>query len=406
MNHGCKSLSVFHRCFIRGFCLRLSVAAAIVVCLISVAAACNVPVFRFALERWRPDAYRAVLFHRGELTGAERERIQPLLEHEDRGAANVTLRLVDVAQLDAESEEHAADMQLLASLGEIELPALVVQYPAHLQIHKPVWSGAPSRETVAGLIDSPARQELVRRLAEGQTAVWLMLDSGNPEQDDAAAALVEAELKRLEEELELPELTDAPEDALAANAPLQIAFSLLRVRRDDPAEQALVSMLIHSEPDLAERDDPMVFPVYGRGRALWALIGAGITARNVGDSAGFLVGPCSCEVKELNPGFDLLLAAEWDVLLSPDGTPLATATALLPAEQPAEAELVPIPGGTAAGESHAHDAAAAHGAAATSSGWGLPVVFLLAAGGLVGLLVILGLIAVVAKASGRDGPNS
>ena len=36
------------------------------------------------------------------------------------------------------------------------------------------------------------------------------------------------------------------------------------------AEQALVAMLLGSESDLAERSDPMVFPIYGRGRALWA----------------------------------------------------------------------------------------------------------------------------------------
>ena len=87
---------------------------------------------------------------------------------------------------------------------------------------------------------------------------------------------------------------------------------MLRVPRDDPPSSALVAMLIGSEPDLAERTDPMVFPVFGRGRALLPLIGAGITAKNIHDSAAFLVGPCSCEVKEQNPGFDLLLAADWD----------------------------------------------------------------------------------------------
>ena len=30
--------------------------------------------------------------------------------------------------------------------------------------------------------------------------------------------------------------------------------------------------------------------------------------------AEFLTGPCSCEVKEMNPGYDLLLAANWNSL--------------------------------------------------------------------------------------------
>jgi hypothetical protein len=105
-------------------------------------------------------------------------------------------------------------------------------------------------------------------------------------------------------------------------------------------------MLLRSEPDLAERSDPMVFPVFGRGRALLPLVGAGITARNIHDSAAFLVGACSCEVKELNPGFDLLLAANWEGLLTQDGAPLPAA---VPSRDvnPGEAELVPIPPGSA-----------------------------------------------------------
>jgi hypothetical protein len=144
--------------------------------------------------------------------------------------------------------------------------------------------------------------------------------------------------------LELPELTTAPEDSLLTSAPLAVGFSLLRIKRDDPAEQALAAMLIHSESDLAERTDPMVFPVYGRGRALWGLIGPGITPKNIHDSAAFLVGPCSCEVKELNPGFDMLLAADWDEELKAGGIAL-TAIETKSTPPPAEPELVTIPTG-------------------------------------------------------------
>jgi hypothetical protein len=323
-----------------------ALVVALALSVVTAAWACNVPVFRFALEKWRPDPYQVVLFYRGELAADQRAAVQPLADLEEQTRGNVALRLVDVSQLEAAGDEGKADADLFASLGEVSLPALAVQYPAHLKIARPVWSGAPTSGAIGGLVDSPVRQELIRRLVDGQTAVWLFLDSGNKEQDDLAAELVEGQLKILEQELELPELTDAPEDAIAAKAPLQIAFSLLRVRRDDPVEQALVAMLLGSESDLAERTDPMAFPVYGRGRALWALVGAGITEKNVRDSAGFLVGPCSCEVKELNPGFDLLLSADWDVLLSTDGTPLAAESTS--DKVPAEAELVPIPMGTPA----------------------------------------------------------
>src|SRR5205807_1381286 len=50
----------------------------------------------------------------------------------------------------------------------------------------------------------------------------------------------------------------------------------------------------------------------GRGIALYALVGKGITAENIAKAAGFLVGECSCEVRRQNPGVDLLMAADWE----------------------------------------------------------------------------------------------
>jgi hypothetical protein len=319
-------------------------AAAAIFAGAGVAWACNVPVFRFAIERWRPDPYRVVVFHRGPLAESDRELIAPLEGQADESLSNVAIRTVDLDQPDPDSEEAVADRALYLALGEPALPALAVLYPESLNIAKALVSGPPDREAIGKLLDSPARQDLVKRLAAGQTAVWLLLESGSKDQDGAAAALLEDELKKLESELKLPELTTAPEDSLLTSAPLAVGFSLLRVRRDDPAEQALVAMLLGSESDLAERSEPMVFPVYGRGRALWGLIGPGITAKNIHDSASFLVGPCSCEVKELNPGFDLLLAADWDKLLTAGGITL-TAAEMKTAALPAEAELVPIPTG-------------------------------------------------------------
>ncbi|MBC7818604.1 MAG: hypothetical protein IAG10_17080 [Planctomycetaceae bacterium] len=317
----------------------LTLVAVMVLTIFSAAHACNVPVFRFALERWRPDPYRLTVFHRGPLTNAERALIETLEEQQDKSSVNLALRTVDVNELGDD------DRELFASLSNPPLPTLVVHYPAHLRIAAPVWSRSLDRDTVARLIDSPIRKALTSRLADGQTAVWLRLESGQTEQDDAAATLLQNQLKKLEQELKLPVLTDSSEDKLLSATPLQVAFSLLRVPRSE-AEQPLIQMLLHSESDLAERSDPMVFPVFGRGRALLPLIGAGVTAENIHDSAAFLVGACSCEVKDQNPGFDLLLAADWDVLLAQDGTPLL-ASQTRNTSPPGEAELVPIPSGSA-----------------------------------------------------------
>ena len=323
--------------------LTLARALALAVCLVVAFAgaleACNVPVFRFALERWRPDPYRATVFHRGPLTEADRTVLATLQEREEESSMNLTVRTVDVGELDE------ADQALFTALDEPALPLVVLQYPEPLRIAVPVWTGPLSGDSTARLSESPVRKTVIQNLAEGHTAVWLLLESGDAAKDEAVAELLREQLKVLEQDLTLPELTDAPEDKLAAALPVRIAFSVVRVPRD-AAEQPLIQMLLRSEPDLAERSDPMVFPVFGRGRALLPLVGAGITARNIHDSAAFLVGACSCEVKELNPGFDLLLAANWEGLLTQDGAPLPVA---VPSRDvnPGEAELVPIPPGSA-----------------------------------------------------------
>jgi hypothetical protein len=160
------------------------------------------------------------------------------------------------------------------------------------------------------------RRQLVKRIGAGETAVWLLLESGDRRKDDEAARLLESRLKQLTTTLKLPELTDAPEDRVTPDGPpLRIAFSVIRLSRTDAAEQLLVSMLLHSEEDLMDSKEPMAFPVFGRGRALWALIGKGINDDTIEEAGAFLVGPCSCQVKRLNPGTDLLIAADWDGLL-------------------------------------------------------------------------------------------
>ena len=90
----------------------------------------------------------------------------------------------------------------------------------------------------------------------------------------------------------------------------------------------------------------MVFPIFGRCRALLPLVGPGISAENIRSSAAFLAGACSCQVKELNPGFDLLITANWKELLSWAKSP-AFASLENSQQNSLETELVPIPAGSA-----------------------------------------------------------
>ena len=161
------------------------------------------------------------------------------------------------------------------------------------------------------------RTKIAERILDGESAVWIFLESGDTDQDNATAEMLKSQLSHMESTLKLPETVDWTADGTESSSSneqeLRIAFSLIRVSRDDPREMMLIQMLMHSEPDLFDYISyPMVFPVYGRGRALYALIGDGINERNIHLACTFVTGACSCEIKAINPGVDLLMTVDWD----------------------------------------------------------------------------------------------
>lgn len=280
--------------------------------------ACSVPVFRYALERWAPDDYVAVVLHQGPLHPAESAALRELERGSRKGGAslNLAVRPLDLAAADDPAARHWRQ----ALPAGAALPSLVLLYPPALRQSAPAWQGAFTSATVAQVLDSPRRHEIAGRLLRGDTAVWVLLDSGDDTLDTAAARTLDDRLRHLAATLRLPELNpaDLREDAAAGStAQLRVAFSTLRLSRQDTTEAVLVQLLLHTEPDLAASRAPIAFPVFGRGRVLPALVGKGINAENIDEAARFLTGACSCVVKEENPGRDLLLAVDWVHLVNP-----------------------------------------------------------------------------------------
>jgi hypothetical protein len=201
------------------------------------------------------------------------------------------------------------------------LPWMVVRHLNATKVAGTLWSGPLAESGIRQVLDSPARKEIVRRLAGGESVVWTLLEIGDPQKDDEAAKLIEERLAYLSNVLQLPKLDQQDLANDAAKDQLRLAFSVVRVSRTDAAERAFVQMLLGSEPDLAEIAEPLAFPVFGRGRVLYALAGKGINQQHIDEASSFLIGSCSCEVKEQNPGVDLLVSADWDQLISPTLSP-------------------------------------------------------------------------------------
>lgn len=277
--------------------------------------ACPIPVFEYALENWETDPYRVTLVHRGEIAGpaaAALELLEAAGAGREPGPANL-----EVATLDLESAENPA-VHFPDRAVPAELPVILVGYPARPGRHAGgnFWSAPATPESARALLDSPARKQVAARLLAGETAAWVLLEGSSRQANREAADLLDRELRRLERTLRLPDtLETGAEPAGNGSEPgkQEISFTIIRVSRRDPAEQFFAAMLLDSEPDLRGfgPETPIAFPVFGRGLALYGLVGRGINPYTVNDAAGFLVGPCSCVIKSSNPGTDLLLAADW-----------------------------------------------------------------------------------------------
>jgi hypothetical protein len=306
--------------------------------------ACSVPVFRYALEHWRADSYQAVVFHRGPLSESQQSLVRDLSVDGLAGQlhANVSVRTVD---LDKETKADVLDFwrQLQAE----SVPWLAVKYPLAVRLPANVWSGPLTAAAVSQVLDSPVRKQVAQRLGRGESAVWVLLEMGDKQKDEAASALVESRLTYLASVLKLPKLEaqDITNGLVSvSDEDLKLEFSLLRLSRGNPAEQAFVKNLLGTEADLEEIQEPIVFPIFGRGRALYALIGKGINHETIDEAASFVIGKCSCQVKDLNPGVDLLLAADWDALLKSQASPASDLPTLPSLAAPAP-ETVTISGG-------------------------------------------------------------
>jgi len=302
--------------------------------------ACSIPVFRYALEQWQADPYGVIVFHRGALSEEDQAVLDALRERarDPENPANLAIQMVDLA-----GQLPKGAQAFWEKYGGTELPWVVVRYPLMAASQEVVWRGRLSQSAADSLVDSPKRQEIAQRILAGDSVVWVLLENGDKTKDQAAFSSLTAQLERLEKAIELPLTEDnlqgpggvaTLDSDLESTLSLRLSFPVVRMARRDPAEQMFVNMLLKSEPDLMEyAGEPMAFPVFGRGRALCALVGKGINAETIEDVCMFLTGPCSCQVKAYNPGTDLLMAVNWDSVLSgwrPAGGTLLPLTGVLP----------------------------------------------------------------------------
>lgn len=319
---------------------RKAVTFLLLVLVASSAWACQVPVFRYAFEQWNPERYRIVV-----LAETASEAVAEAVE-----TLQNTSGVTQCSEVELVAGEQIQATPYFARLWKQHSPAgqpiVVTLYPAKASTvgGKVAHVSEPTKEALAGIIDSPVRREIAKRLSEGESAVWVLLESGQADKDLAARQALESQLALDAEWLVLPtpeEMEIKPEVLEKVKVKLRVDFSLVSVARDNAEEKFLVDSLLNSETDLRDFDEPIAFPIFGRGLVLYALVGQGISTDTIRAASAFICGPCSCQVKEQNPGFDLLLNHDWETAVGETkiSQPVAGAGA------GTTPKLVPIPAG-------------------------------------------------------------
>ena len=310
------------------------------------AMACDTPVFRYALERWEPYHYETVVFHDEPLSAA----MQETLEEIQQRPLNMQFTLVDLNRNSMHDDIRALWEKEKARATP---PWAVTLYPPQewrTVATNHLWSGALEESALWRIVDSPARRTLAEHLLQGVSAVWVLIEGDDPDRNDAAYDALSERLDWIEKEVELPELAvqAAAEGELGPEAegyvPLKIDFEIIRLGRDNDEEAFFVNSLLRTEVDYKDfKSQPFAFPIFGQGRAIWGLIGDGINERMIDEASTFMLGPCSCQVKALNPGTDMLVQADWyggvaNLLSIPAVAPTLVGTTLTEEDLAASAE--------------------------------------------------------------------
>jgi hypothetical protein len=313
--------------------------------------ACDTPVYRYALYHWTATPYHVVYFKQGK-PGASDEEIARLVGKLGEGdaAANLVLDTFDLAH--DKIDEMPEPIQAAWKARKDAKPAYLVLTPQGTE----VFAGRLEVSMLRSMTDSPARHKLCQQLDDGKAVVFLLVPGKDPVDNGRARKAVEELIAQTgvaaqgtprapregegtphapREGVRPAERDEHNEQKAGASIPaavspgghagqqesgeglaaptIPIRLGLIEVSRSDPAERWLIRAMMSVEPDLAGlADQPMVFAVYGRARVLEPYVGKGITVDNLSQLVEFVTGACSCQVKDANPGMDLLTAWNWD----------------------------------------------------------------------------------------------
>jgi hypothetical protein len=283
----------------------------------TLATACQVPVFRYALERWESDSYRLFVVTPKALDAAQTKLLTDFTKQSQH--ANLQLNILNTSKL--------TDAQLwkLPSIDTSVTSSQLALYPPTSHPNKsPIVTLPLTRENLNITLQSPIRKKIVKHIISGSSCVWLVLYQGDLKKAQSIQAKLNTHLQKVEKTIHIPDgiigteerhkITDSTdlEDVLRSSIPLKIAFTSLLIDRNDPAEKTFIATLLaNSPPAITQNGETLIIPIFGRGRQLPPMPASRLAYSSILNGCQYLCGACSCQVKEQNPGFDLLINENW-----------------------------------------------------------------------------------------------
>ncbi len=266
---------------------------------------CTIPVFRYALEKWELTPYDVLVYHHGPVPADLQKMLKTWTDAPNK--ANIDITVVDLDGKVSKIHQKLWDRWGKKDKG----PWMLVRSQSNNAADIPAFSGPCTAANLDTNVDSPMRQAILAHLTRGASVVYVLLTSGDKDYDREVFDMATKELRFLEKKIKLPEQSkEGPQ--LKLPLPLKVSLPLLVLDRNRPEEAAFVQMLLATEDDLEKKKGPILFPIFGRGRSLGSLYEDNLTPKMVSAATEFLCKECSCQVKDLNPGVDLLMLAHWN----------------------------------------------------------------------------------------------
>ncbi len=270
------------------------------------ARACTIPVFRYALEKWDLTPAEVLVFHNGPLPKELDETLKLFGEFPNK--LNLEINRINLA-----GKVAPKVMKLWEREGKKDQgPWMLIRYAGADPTEPSAFNGPCNLANLKSIADSPLRQAVLAHLARGTSVVYVQVTSDDRKADEAIHALLTSELATLERKIKLPVQSDSG-PKLQLPLPLKVSFTLLVLDRNKAEEAGFLSLLLGTEERLLTMKGPIVFPIFGRGRVLGSLCAAKkeITDDQILEVTKFLCRECSCQIKDLNPGLDMVMTAEW-----------------------------------------------------------------------------------------------